>query len=117
MTVFGIILVIVCLLLIGIVLVQESKGGGIASNFSSANQIIGVKRGAELVEKITWGLVIALILVCLAMAPKRSDIETDSAESITKNKLQESGVSSPKPATPAAPSATPVPAPAAGDKK
>jgi preprotein translocase subunit SecG len=103
MTAFGIILIIICLLLVGIVLIQESKGGGIASNFSSANQIIGVKRGAELVEKITWGLVIALILVCLAMAPRGASVEgTDTKESITKNKMLENG-----PSTPASPAQTP----------
>jgi preprotein translocase subunit SecG len=107
MTVLGIILIIVCLMLIGIVLIQESKGGGIASNFSSANQIIGVKRGAELVEKITWGLVISIIVICLAMAPRgASNVEgTDTKESITKNKLQENG-----PVKPAAqPANTPAP--------
>jgi preprotein translocase subunit SecG len=105
MTIFGILLIIICLLLIGIVLIQESKGGGIASNFSSANQIIGVKRGAELVEKITWGLVISLILVCLAMAPRGGSNATDAdtKESIAKSKLQESGSAAPvKTTTPAA---------------
>ncbi len=104
MTIFGILLIIVCLLLIGIVLIQESKGGGIASNFSSANQIIGVKRGAELVEKITWGLVVTLILVCLAMAPRgNSGTTAETKDSVIKNKLEQEGPSTARPAAPVQP--------------
>jgi preprotein translocase subunit SecG len=58
--------VIACVLLITIVLIQNPKGGGLASNFSSANQILGVNKTTEGVEKITWILAIAVLVLALA---------------------------------------------------
>ena len=65
-------IVIASLLMIGIVLIQESKGGGLASNFSSSNAIMGVRKTTDFVEKATWGLAIAMVLlsiVCAYVAP------------------------------------------------
>jgi preprotein translocase subunit SecG len=56
-----VLIVIVCLLLVGVVLIQNSKGGGLASDFSSSNQIVGVKKTGDFLEKATWGLAIMLI--------------------------------------------------------
>jgi protein translocase SecG subunit len=53
-TLFVIFIVIASLLMIGIVLIQESKGGGLASNFSSSNAILGVRKTTDFVEKATW---------------------------------------------------------------
>lgn len=68
LTFIFIIIFIVCILLIGVVLVQESKGGGLASSFSSANQVMGVKKTADVLEKATWGLAIFLLVLCLGAA-------------------------------------------------
>ena len=63
------ILVIIASIALGFfVLIQESKGGGLASSFASSNQIMGVRRTTDLVEKITWGLAIAIFVLCLAGA-------------------------------------------------
>ena len=40
-----------------VVLLQNSKGGGLASNFVAGNQTFGVRKTADILEKITWGLV------------------------------------------------------------
>lgn len=56
---------IVCLLLVLIVLVQESKGGGLASSFSGNNQIMGVRRTTDFLEKATWWLAGALLVLCI----------------------------------------------------
>ena len=50
------------------VLIQESKGGGLASSFASSNQIMGVRKTTDLVEKITWGLAAAIFVLCLVCA-------------------------------------------------
>ena len=50
-TLFIILIVIAAVLMIGIVLIQESKGGGLASNFSSYNQIGGVRKTTDFIEK------------------------------------------------------------------
>ena len=65
--------IIVALLMCGIVLIQESKGGGLASGFSSSNAIMGVRKTTDFLEKATWGLAIALIVlsvVSVAFVPK-----------------------------------------------
>ena len=64
-TLIIILIILVCVLLIGVVMVQNSKGGGLASDFSSSNQIIGVKRTGDFLEKATWYLAVALIVCSL----------------------------------------------------
>jgi len=66
MSFISILIAIVSVLLTLVVLVQNSKGGGIASNFASTNQVMGVKRQNELVERITWILAGALLILCLS---------------------------------------------------
>lgn len=61
-TTFIILAAIASVLLILAVLIQNPKGGGIAANFSAANQIAGVKKTNEFIEKATWTLAIAVIL-------------------------------------------------------
>ncbi len=74
-TLFVILIVIASFLMIGVVLIQESKGGGLSSNFSSSNSIMGVRKTTDVVEKTTWGLAIALVvfsIVCAYVAPTAS---------------------------------------------
>jgi preprotein translocase subunit SecG len=52
-----ILIFIVAILLILIVLVQNSKGGGLASGFASSNQVMGVRKTTDFLEKATWTLV------------------------------------------------------------
>ena len=52
----SILILIASILLILIVLIQNSKGGGLASGFSSSNQIMGVRKTTDFLEKATWGL-------------------------------------------------------------
>jgi preprotein translocase subunit SecG len=82
MILFAIIIFIVCVLLILIVLVQNSKGGGLAAGFSSSNQIMGVRRTADFLEKATWTLAGILLFLCLAASvaiPKMTKQEKKSA--------------------------------------
>ena len=53
---FVILMVIAALLMCFIVLIQNSKGGGLASGFSSSNAIMGVRKTTDFLEKATWGL-------------------------------------------------------------
>ncbi len=77
-----ILIMIVCFLLILIVLVQNSKGGGLASNFASSNQVMGVRKTADFLEKATWTLAIALLILSLAATfsiPRGEVVESKSA--------------------------------------
>ncbi|HYQ56780.1 MAG TPA: preprotein translocase subunit SecG [Draconibacterium sp.] len=59
---------IVCILLVLIVLVQNSKGGGLASNFQSSGQVMGVRKTTDFLEKGTWFLAGALLFLCVVGA-------------------------------------------------
>lgn len=65
---FIILAVIVAVLLILIVLMQNSKGGGLSSQFGGggAQQVIGVKKTTDILEKATWGFIVALIVFSLS---------------------------------------------------
>ena len=63
-----ILIIIAALLMIGIVLIQESKGGGLSSSFASYNQIGGVRKTTDFIEKATWGLAIAMVVISVACA-------------------------------------------------
>ena len=66
--IFVILAVITAVLLAFIVLIQESKGGGLASNFSSSNQIMGVRKTTDFIEKATWTLASLLVIFSVASA-------------------------------------------------
>lgn len=73
-TVLIILTVLIAILLIGVVLVQKSKGGGLASNFSGSNQIMGVRRTNDFIEKATWtlGAIIAVLSIASAFVMPNS---------------------------------------------
>lgn len=62
----SVLILITCVLLSLVVLVQNSKGGGLASNFSSSNQFMGVRKTADFLEKTTWTLAIVLLVLSLS---------------------------------------------------
>jgi preprotein translocase subunit SecG len=60
-------IILFSVLLVLVILAQNSKGGGLTSQFggSSASNIIGVKKTGDLLEKLTWGFIIAIMALCL----------------------------------------------------
>ena len=67
-TLFVILIVLVAILMIGIVLIQESKGGGLSSSFASYNQFGGVRKTTDFIEKATWALAAAMVVISIACA-------------------------------------------------
>jgi len=67
-TVVVILILIVSVLLGLIVLVQNSKGGGLVSNFGGANQMMGVRQTTDFLEKATWTIGGVLVVLCLVSA-------------------------------------------------
>lgn len=63
-----ILILIAAILMILIVLVQKSKGGGLAAGFSSSNQIMGVRKTTDFLEKATWTLAAAIIALSILTA-------------------------------------------------
>ncbi|MFA6770192.1 MAG: preprotein translocase subunit SecG [Bacteroidales bacterium] len=64
-TVIAILIVIASILLTIVVLVQNSKGGGLAANFASGNQTFGVRQTSDFLEKATWTLAISILVLCV----------------------------------------------------
>ncbi len=68
MVLMTILIAAIAFFLIAAVLIQNPKGGGVDATFggSAANQMFGAARSADLIEKVTWGLAIALLVLCIA---------------------------------------------------
>ena len=61
-------IILFAVLLVLVILAQNSKGGGLTSQFggSSASNIIGVKKTGDLLEKLTWGFIIVIMVLALS---------------------------------------------------
>lgn len=62
----SILIFLASIMLIGVVLIQKSKGGGLAASASNYNQFMGVKKTTDFVEKATWGLAIFICVLSIA---------------------------------------------------
>lgn len=102
------IILFVCILLILIVLVQNPKGGGLSSNFSSSNQFMGVKRTADFVEKATWGFAAALLVLSIlaTVVPRNTNVQRQSR---IQDRLENTAIDPERlPAYPTAPATNPA---------
>lgn len=96
-----ILIVIASVLLTLLVLVQNSKGGGLAAGFSSSNQIMGVRKTTDFLEKATWGLVAFVLVLSIAAVGVHnnqavvSENESEIKEQVQEAKQAEPGVVAP----------------------
>ena len=95
-------IVFLSVLLTLFVLVQNSKGGGLAAGFSSSNQIMGVRKTTDFVEKMTWGLVIGVVVLSvIAVGINKNQARAITNESeINKEQVQREKQSDPNIAKP-----------------
>ncbi len=100
-----ILIVIACILLVGAVLIQKSKGGGLASDYSSGNQYLGYRKTTDFIEKATWTLaiVICVLSICAAFTVK-------APVNVSSIKAAPAATSAPAPAPTATPAQAPAPA-------
>ena len=83
----SILAVIVSAFLIFIVMIQNSKGGGLAAGFSSSNQVMGVRKTTDFLEKATWTLAGVLVVLSIgASLFMRSPSTTN--DSLIKDEIQ-----------------------------
>lgn len=97
--------IIVCVLLGLFILIQNPKGGGLASGFSGSN-VMGVQRTGDFLEKGTWVLAITLIVLSLLVnvtVPKGGVVNEDA------NEIQNQ-ITKPTTTNPLAPAPAPQPA-------
>jgi len=82
-TLISVLIILASILLILVVLVQNSKGGGLAANFTGAGQIMGARKTTDFLEKATWTLaasVVVLSLLATAAIPRKSKSEHSMIE-------------------------------------
>lgn len=96
--------VIVAILLIGIVLIQKSKGGGLSSQFGGAGAVMGVRQTNSFLEKATWTLVGCLAVLSIVSA-------FTMPRAATGTQLRTQPVAAPAAEVPAGQFDTPVAAP------
>lgn len=109
----SILILIAAILLIFIVLIQNSKGGGLASGFSSSNQIMGVRKTTDFLEKATWtlaGTVVVLSIIITAFIPRHEN----GTQSEIKQQVEEAVAVDPNTVAPNFGTANPSEAPASG---
>ena len=97
-----VIAIIICALLVLMVLIQNPKGGGLSSNFSSSSQLMGVQKTGDFLEKGTWVLAIALMVLSMAIniAVKGGTQQTSDPYKEQKDKVNKAA---PHTAAPVAP--------------
>ena len=86
-----ILVVIAAILMCLIVMVQESKGGGLASGFSEMNSLGGVRKTTDIVEKITWSLAAIMVVLSVVSVAFLND-GTTSDSVMVKQATEQTGV-------------------------
>ena len=109
----GVILILIVSVLLGlIVLVQNSKGGGLVSNFGGANQMMGVRQTTDFLEKATWTMAAVLVVLCLISSvtiPKNVK-QGNALDTEMRSQIENVMPSAPAAATPAAEAPAEAPA-------
>lgn len=105
--VFIVITIILCVLLGLIVLIQNPKGGGLASNFSGSSQLMGVQKTGDFLEKGTWVLAIGIMVLSLVI-----NVSVKGGAQKSEDPALMEQIKKIKPQGNTAPAALPTPAPA-----
>ncbi|MDR2086659.1 MAG: preprotein translocase subunit SecG [Dysgonamonadaceae bacterium] len=94
----SILIVIVALFLVLIVIIQNSKGGGLAAGFASSNQVMGVRKTTDFLEKATWYLAGTMVALCIvfSLIPR----STATLDSGIKDVIQNTQVQDPNATAP-----------------
>ena len=89
-----ILIVIAAILLTLLVLVQNSKGGGLASGFASGNQVMGAPKTADFLEKASWSLAATIVVLSiLAVGVHQGQTRAADDDSAITEQVQEAAES------------------------
>ena len=91
----SVLVIVACFLQILIVLVQNSKGGGLAANFTSTGQSMGIRKTADFLEKSTWTLAGAILVLCIvatATIPRGTVSERSRIENQIQNAVDPNAI-------------------------
>lgn len=65
MYIFLIVLIIIASVLLVLAVLAQNPKGGMAANFGASNQVMGVRQTADFLERSTWTLAIAIVVLSL----------------------------------------------------
>ncbi len=84
-----VLILLAAILLTLLVLVQNSKGGGLAAGFSNGNQVMGAPKTADFLEKATWTLLAIIIALCIAAVGYKKASNTPNDDQSTLQQTEE----------------------------
>lgn len=108
-----VLILIICAILVLVVLVQNSKGGGFVSGMGATNQIMGARKSADFLEKLTWGLAFGLVgltLIGSLLMPTKGGSSSSGSELEEKIENYTPAGAQPNQATPPPAQTAPPPA-------
>jgi len=91
----SVLIIIACILQVMIVLVQNSKGGGLAANLTSTGQSMGIRKTADFLEKSTWTIAISILvlsLVATAAIPRGNGTQRSRIENQIQNAIDPNAI-------------------------
>ena len=100
---FSIIIMLASVLLVFVVFIQNPKGGGLSSDFGSAQQLGGVQKTNDFVDKATWSLagVVAVLSIVLTLRTKSPEPVTPEPAQTEQGQTQNGQPAGQQPAKPA----------------
>ena len=89
-TLFSVIIVLASILLIAVVFIQNPKGGGLSSDFGAAQQLGGVQKTNDFIDKATWGLagIVAVLSIVLTLRFSTDDTPVQEPDANTTEQTQ-----------------------------
>lgn len=90
MYIFCIVLILIASILIILTVLAQSPKSGMAANFGASNQVMGVRQTADFLEKFTWGLAIAIVVLSLAATMTMPSASISSSKSALEKSIEQS---------------------------
>lgn len=89
MYIFFIILILIASALIVLSVLAQNPKSGMAANFGASNQVMGVRQTSDFLEKFTWGLAIAIVVLSLAATMAMPSVNITSSKSALERALEQ----------------------------
>ena len=115
-TAITILIILTCVLLVLVVLVQNPKGGGISSGIIGSIQVMGVKKTTDFIERLTWGLALSLVVLCLIAGLSLPNKDVRGLGTTMQEQVDNSGTAAPAQSQPSAVPSQQQQQPAASDQ-
>lgn len=110
MYIFFIVLILIASILLILAVLAQSPKSGMAANFGASNQVMGVRQTSDFLEKFTWGLSIAIVVLSLAATMSMPSTNIAQSKSAVEQAIEQSMEGNENLLPSAQPTTTPAPA-------